>query len=150
VTEDQATLIAKARDSVRGAELLARDGLYDFAVSRAYYTMLYCAEAMLLGEELRFSSHGAVISSFGQHFAKTDLVPRKFHHYLIDAQDSRVQGDYDIHSSQTTDDAALAINRAYEFIALAEGFLTQGEPPAVHDRPATKPRRRKAASPDGR
>ena len=144
MTEDQAALIAKARDSVRGAELLARDGLYDFAVSRAYYTMLYCAEAMLLGRELRFSSHGAVISSFGQHFAKTDLVPRQLHHYLIDAQDSSVQSDYDIHSSQTTDDAALAINRAHEFIALAEGFLAQEEPPVAHDRAPSMPRRHRS------
>jgi len=128
VTDDQSALLAKARDSVRGAELLARDGLYDFAVSRAYYTMLYAAEALLLGEGLRFSSHGAVISAFGLHFAKPEVAARHFHHYLIDAQDSRVQGDYDIHSTQTADDAALAINHAYEFIQLAERLLAKASP----------------------
>jgi len=141
VTDDQTALLVKARDSVRAAELLARDGLYDFAVSRAYYTMLHAAKAMLLTTGLRFSSHGAVIAAFGQHLAKTDAVPRRFHHYLIDAQDSRVQSDYDIRSTQTADDAGLAINRAHEFIAQAEKLLGEEEPPVARDRPAAKPRR---------
>jgi len=86
----------------------------------------------------------AVIAAFGQHFAKSDIVPRRLHHYLIDAQDSRVQGDYDIHSTQTADDAGLAINRAHEFIAQAEEFLGPEEPPIAHDRPAAKTRRPRA------
>ena len=116
---------------------LLGDGLYDFAVSRAYYAMLYSAEALLLQQDLRFSSHGAVIAAFGQRFAKPEVIPRRFHHYLIDAQDSRVQGDYDIRSTQTADDAGLAINRAHEFIRCTDDFLTS------HDRPASKRRSRK-------
>ena len=143
MTEDQTALLAKARDSIRGAELLARDGLYDFAVSRAYYAMLYAAEALLLQQDLRFSSHGAVIAAFGQHFAKPEIIARKFHHYLIDAQDSRVQGDYDIRSTQTADDAGLAINRAHEFIKCAEDFLTAHEPTAA--KPSRRPRRKPRA-----
>lgn len=147
MTEDQTALLAKARDSIRGAELLARDGLYDFAVSRAYYAMLYVAEALLLEQNLCFSSHGAVIAAFGQHLAKPEVVPRKFHHYLIDAQDSRVQGDYDIRSTQTADDAGLAISRGREFIVLGEELLGQEEPPTARDRPAAKPPRRPRRKP---
>jgi len=123
MTEDQAGLLAKARDSTRGAELLARDGLYDFAVSRAYYAMFYAAEAILLGEGLRLSSHAAVISAFGQRFAKSGRLPAELHHFLIDAQDSRTQGDYEIHPTQSADDAALAISRARDFIAQTERYL---------------------------
>jgi uncharacterized protein (UPF0332 family) len=36
MTPEQAALLNKAHDSVRGAKLLADDGLYDFAISRAY------------------------------------------------------------------------------------------------------------------
>ena len=124
MTEDQAGLVAKARNSVRAAELLARDGLYDFAVSRAYYAMFYAAEAILLGEDLRFSSHAAVIAAFGRKFSKTGRVPAELHHFLIDAQDSRVQGDYEIHPTQSEDDAALAISRAHRFIIQAEQMLS--------------------------
>ena len=53
MTSDQTALITKAVDSVRAAELLARDGYYGFAVSRAYYAMFYIAEAMLLEHGLK-------------------------------------------------------------------------------------------------
>jgi len=90
---EQAALLRKARDSLRGATLLAGDGLYDFAASRAYYTMFYVAEALLLGEGLPFSKHTAVIAAFGRRFARTGVVPAEFHRYLIDGQDMRTVGD---------------------------------------------------------
>ena len=59
---EQAALLKKARDSLRAARVLAdQEHLYDFAVSRAYYTIFYAAEAFLLGEGLAFSKHSAVI-----------------------------------------------------------------------------------------
>ena len=48
---------------------MAREFLYDIAVSRAYYAMFYCAEALLDADGLAFSSHAAVVSGFGLHFA---------------------------------------------------------------------------------
>ncbi|MBI3328312.1 MAG: HEPN domain-containing protein [Nitrospinae bacterium] len=44
---EQEALFRKARDSLRGARLLAGDGLYDFAVSRANYSMFYVAERLM-------------------------------------------------------------------------------------------------------
>ena len=123
MTGDQTALVAKAEDSVRAAELLARDGHYGFSVSRAYYAMFYVAEAMLLELGLRFTSHAGVISAFGLHFSKTQKVPAEFHRYLLAAQDGRTEGDYDIYPKLTADDAALAIGRAHEFIQFAERML---------------------------
>jgi uncharacterized protein (UPF0332 family) len=91
---EQVALLKKARDSLRGAKLLAEDGLYDFAASRAYYTMFYVAEALLLGKGLSFSKHTAVIAAFGRRFARPGVVPAEFHRYLIDGQDMRTVGDY--------------------------------------------------------
>jgi uncharacterized protein (UPF0332 family) len=130
MTSDQTALITKAVDSVRAAELLAGDGYYGFAVSRAYYAMFYVAEAMLLELGLRFTSHAGVISAFGQRFSKTQRVPSEFHHYLLAAQDGRTEGDYDIHPRLTADDAALAIGRAHEFIKLGQRTLGESAVPA--------------------
>jgi uncharacterized protein (UPF0332 family) len=69
---------------------MARESLYDIAVSRAYYAMFYCSEALLDADGLQFSSHAAVVSGFGQHFTKTGRVPAEFHRHLIQAQDSRL------------------------------------------------------------
>jgi uncharacterized protein (UPF0332 family) len=96
VTPDQAALLRKAHDSLRAARILDGEGLHDFAVSRAYYAMFYVAEAFLLGEGLSFSKHSAVVAAFGERFAKTELVPAQFHRYLLDGEDSRHVGDYDI------------------------------------------------------
>jgi hypothetical protein len=57
--------------------------------------MFYAAEAMLLGEGLKYSKHSAVIAAFGQRFAKTNRVSSHLHRYLITGQDSRLLSDYD-------------------------------------------------------
>ena len=126
---EQIALLRKAAESLRAAELLATNALFDFAASRAYYTMFYVAEAFLLNEGLTFSSHAAVISAFGRDFARTSRVPVEFHRYLIDAQDLRNQGDYDIDSAITEDDANQLIGHAEQFLELGERLLGN-QPPA--------------------
>jgi uncharacterized protein (UPF0332 family) len=120
---EQIALLRKASESLRAAELLATNELLDFAASRAYYTMFYIAEAFLLNEGLTFSSHAAVISAFGRDFARTGRVPVEFHRYLIDAQDLRNQGDYDIDSAITESEANELIGHAQQFLELAERLL---------------------------
>lgn len=41
--------------------------------------MFYCAEAVLLVENITFSKHSSVIAAFGQHFAKTGRLPQELH-----------------------------------------------------------------------
>jgi uncharacterized protein (UPF0332 family) len=100
--------------------------------------MFYCAEALLDVEGLNFSSHAAVLSAFGQHLAKTGRVPPEYHRHLIQAQDSRLLGDYDALSPRSEKEALKHIGRAREFIALTVGLLGPEEPPVAHDRPAAK------------
>jgi uncharacterized protein (UPF0332 family) len=120
---EQTALLRKAGESLRAAQLLATNELLDFAASRAYYTMFYVAEAFLLNEGLTFSSHAAVISAFGRDFARTGRVPVEFHRYLIDAQDLRNQGDYDIDSAITESQVNELIGHAQQFLELAERLL---------------------------
>jgi uncharacterized protein (UPF0332 family) len=123
MTPEQATLLRKAGDSLRAAKMLEADGLHDFAASRAYYSMFYLAQAFLLGDGLSFSSHSAVIAAFGRELAKTNRVPAEYHRYLIEGQDSRNVGDYDIGPGLSTAEAVRQIERAEQFIALAERLI---------------------------
>jgi uncharacterized protein (UPF0332 family) len=120
MTSEKAALIQKARASLDAARLLAKQGHFDFAVSRAYYAMFYVAEALLLDEGLVFSKHSAVIAAFGQRFSKTGRVPAEFHRYLIEGQDSRNIGDYGIQPTLSSEDAEEQIAHAEEFLQLAE------------------------------
>jgi uncharacterized protein (UPF0332 family) len=121
---EQATLLRKARQSLRGAQVLAdQECLYDLAVSRAYYVMFYVAEAFLLGEGLAFSKHSAVIAAFGERFAKTGRVPPEFHRYLLDGTDRRNVGDYGLGPELPKSVADEQIARAARFLELAEQLL---------------------------
>jgi uncharacterized protein (UPF0332 family) len=115
MTEQQRALVSKASDSLQAARLLHEHGQHSFAASRACYAMFYRAEAMLLGEGMAFSKHGAVHAAFGERYAKTGLVPTQLHRYLIEGMETRHLGDY-----ATT---PIAAEEAAEQIARAEEFL---------------------------
>jgi uncharacterized protein (UPF0332 family) len=123
VNSNQRSLLTKARRSVAAGRRLAADGDLDFAVSRAYYAMFYTAQAFLLGRERRFSKHSAVIAAFGQEFAKEGEALREFHHGMIEAQDARNAGDYQIDVILSVDDVQSHLDRAARFIQAAEERL---------------------------
>lgn len=124
MTANLSAFIDKAKESLAASKLLADNGLYDFAGSRAYYTMFYIAEAFLLQKGLSFSSHSAVISAFGREIAKPGIVPVEFHRHLIVAQNKRTQGDYSINdASLSSDEVQCLIQQSEQFIALAEQKL---------------------------
>jgi uncharacterized protein (UPF0332 family) len=125
MNKEQKALINKAKDSLKASILLAENKLYNFAGARAYYTMFYIAEAFLWSKGLTFSSHSAVISAFGKEFTKTGILPSEFHRYLINAQDKRTQGDYDIdeENNLTEIDVNNIITQSKLFIKLAEENL---------------------------
>ena len=94
MTADESTLLKLADENVEAAKLLLQNRFPAIASSRAYYAMFNAAEAMLLSEDLSFSKHSAVISAFGQHFAKTGLVPTHLHRAILTAQEDRQAADY--------------------------------------------------------
>ena len=115
-------LLKKARESADAANLLGGKNYWDFAASRAYYAMFYAAEAPLLERGLSFSGHSAVIAAFGKEFAKTNVLDPKFHRHLIDGQDLRNVGDYDVGTPVTEAQAKDVMAWANEFIPVAEKF----------------------------
>jgi len=118
-------LIKKAEKFIKTASLLIKNGDYDSSVSRSYYAMFYLAEAMLLKKGLSFSKHSAVIAAFGKHFAKTNLIDKKFHKYLIDAFAKRQIGDYEYIELITEDEAKKLHKKAEEFFKGSLNFLKE-------------------------
>jgi uncharacterized protein (UPF0332 family) len=85
--------------------------------------MFYSASALLEGEGLSFAKHSAIISAFGREFAKTERIPKQYHRHLKEAQDLRLLGDYGELNIIEQEEAATQIQRAAEFIILAETYL---------------------------
>ena len=123
MTPEQQLLVAKAQNSLDAANQLVQQGFYDIAVSRAYYSMFYIAEALLDKEGLSFSSHAGVISAFGRSLVRPGKVPVEFHRYLIDAQRLRTRADYDLQPDLSSQDAQTLIAQAQALIDLANQYL---------------------------
>jgi uncharacterized protein (UPF0332 family) len=70
MSEEIKKLINKAQRSLKAAKRLYKNKDYDFSVSRAYYTMLYCAEALLLTQEMSFLKTLSRYCSFWKIFYK--------------------------------------------------------------------------------
>jgi len=120
---EQLELLLKARQSILAAQLLLNNSFAEYSVSRSYYAMFYITQAFLEEKGLSFSSHSAVISAFGREFAKTGIVPTKFHRQLINAQDLRNNGDYGGLNSVSIEQANEQIINAQQFLALAESHM---------------------------
>jgi uncharacterized protein (UPF0332 family) len=110
-------LLAKAQRYLRSAELLLQDGDYASSVSRSYYAMFYSAQAALLTRELTFSSHRAVIATFGEQFVKTGVFPKEFGRELNKAFEKRQLGDYESASTVSDENARETLIRARKFCA---------------------------------
>lgn len=117
-------LLKKASRSIRASERLLKDGDVDFAASRAYYALFYVAEALLNERNLQFRKHGGVHGAFAEHFIKTKQMDLKFHSWLVDAFDERIQGDYEVESQVDSAIVGTTIQQAQEFLQAARQYLT--------------------------
>ena len=116
-------LLQKASRSIHAAERLLGEGDVDFASSRIYYALFYIAEALLNERELQFKKHGGVHSAFAEQFVKTKQMDPKFHRWLVDAFDERIQGDYEVESEVDSEDVTTMIRQAREFLQEAQRYL---------------------------
>ena len=122
---DLDSLLKKAEKSLRAARLLHEKNFFNFAVSRAYYAMFYCAEALLYSIGLTFSKHSGVIAGFGREFIKTGKMPEELHAYIREAFELRNQGDYEVMELPPEDSEEL-IKKAEIFLNETKKFLKGG------------------------
>ncbi len=118
-------LFEKARQSIAAAEVLFKDGFYDFSASRSYYAMFYSIEAVFLHQNRSFSKHKAVISAFGKEFIKTGIFPAEYHRYLLDAFDLRNIGDYGTIHSVNKDQVQQLIQHAKDIVNAIQSYLAK-------------------------
>ena len=121
--EEARKFLEKAERTLRAAETLLREGETESAAGRCYYAMLHAAQALLRERDLRYRKHAGVHTSYGEHFAKTGILDPKYHRWLLDAFDVRIQGDYGVDALVTPDEARTIIDQAREFLREAHRLL---------------------------
>jgi uncharacterized protein (UPF0332 family) len=118
-------LIEKAERYIHPAEVLSSEQDFDSAASRLYYAMFYVAQALLEDLGYNFSSHRAVISAYGQHFAKSGELDPSFHKALLDAFSQRQLGDYTVDSGLGEADINALLIDAKRFLEAGREWLNK-------------------------
>ncbi len=78
---------------------------------------------MLWEDGFRSKSHSGVHSLYGEYFAKTGRLAPKYHRWMLDAFDQRLDGDYGFDIELSSEKTAELIDQAREFLTAAERFI---------------------------
>jgi uncharacterized protein (UPF0332 family) len=109
--------LEQANASLVEARLLVENSMRLGAMDRIYFTMFYCACALLATREFGPSSDGNVAAKFHREFIKTGLIPQEIG--LRFKQATQLHQDADL-GAKTPPDAG----RLKELLADAETFVT--------------------------
>ena len=109
--------LAQAAESLKEARLLIDQKMCRGAMDRVYFTMFYCACAMLATKEFGPSRDGNVAAKFHREFIRTGLIPREIGGRFKQATQLHQDADLGSH-------APPGCQRMKELLADAENFVT--------------------------
>ena len=109
--------LSQASESLTEARLLVERGMRLGAVDRIYFTMFYCACALLATKEFGPSRDGNVAGKFQREFVKTGLIPDEIGDRFKAA--TQLHHDADL-GAKTPPDA----DRLRKLLSDADSFLT--------------------------
>jgi uncharacterized protein (UPF0332 family) len=116
-------LLKRSQIYMKSAEILLREKDFESAVSRSYYAMFYCVEALLLTKNIVFSSHKGVISAFGEHFIKTGIFPKEMSREFIRAFEKRQISDYEYTLTIEENEAMEIYRQGIDFIEKVKKYI---------------------------
>lgn len=114
--------LARSREELAAAELLAKEGFPAQAVSRAYYAAFYAAEAALAEVSENRSKHAGVVAAFGKLLVKQEEVDPDVGRALHSLFEMRLDADYD-RQPVPSEEAAAALDAARLCVSAVERWL---------------------------
>lgn len=96
--------IERADEAIKAADLLFDNGFLKDAVSKLYYSLLYCIWALLLTKGLEPKSHEGALRLFGLHFVKPGSFEARDSHIFSKLMKYREEADYNPSYTFTRDD----------------------------------------------
>lgn len=115
--------LKKAEQALKAAQNLLADGLYDDAVSRAYYAVFHSARAALKIKGIETVSHKGLISQFALHLVKAGEVGEEYGDILRQIKEDRETGDYEPLVSFGSEEAAQLVSGAGRFLARMQEWI---------------------------
>lgn len=120
--------LESAKEKLKAAVDLLKNGDYKDSVSRAYYAIFTAARALLATKQLDSSKHSGVIALFNQHFVKTGIVDKVASKIIEKAKLYREQADYGDFFVVSEDEAKTQIRSAMDFIVEIEKGIEKMRP----------------------
>lgn len=118
-------LLSQAELRLKAARHLLKEGFYDDAVSRAYYSMFFATSALFLTRNIQVKTHRGLIARFGQEFVEKGLIERHFGRMLRIAEELRSEADYSITREITQEEAAATVEDAEKFLHRTRDVLDE-------------------------
>jgi|GEM_PF-2193819 uncharacterized protein (UPF0332 family) len=116
------TLLARSEKNLLAAGALTDKGLYNIAVSSAYYSACLAVKALLVmgGEEPHDPRR--LLEAFMERFVKTGLVPRELSTSLIMLRDAHTEAEFRLRDFGKPDAEAL-LSESRKFLRAARTIL---------------------------
>ena len=87
--------IARAKDTLEDAQILAEHNKWNSAINRLYYAAYYAVMALLLDADLMPTTHNGAKSNFSEYFIKTSILSKEYGRIYSQLFTWRQKGDYD-------------------------------------------------------
>ena len=88
--------IARAKEALEEAGILASSGHWNTCVNRLYYACFYAVSGLLSKHNLSSSKHSGVRSFFNQHFVKTGIISKETALIYNSLFERRQESDYEV------------------------------------------------------
>jgi uncharacterized protein (UPF0332 family) len=88
--------VARAKETLEEATILANSGHWNACVNRLYYACFYAVSALLSKYDLSSTKHSGIRSFFNQNFVKSGIIAKEIAVIYNSLFERRLEGDYEV------------------------------------------------------
>jgi uncharacterized protein (UPF0332 family) len=117
--------IKKAKEIFEEAKFNFEHNKFATAVNRSYYTVLNASRALLILKGIDPESHSGCKTMLSLHFVKAAMMDNKYIEYFKTLFARRTDVDYGDFELIDKEKAEDSLNKACEFLIMADGLLNE-------------------------
>ena len=111
------------KDTLKEAEVLAKNQLWRGCANRLYYAAFYVVNALLIKNDYYSKTHAGTRNLLNQHFIKTSIIQESMGTFYTQLFDKRQEGDYGNSVSNTKENVLPMIEPTKEFIETVKKLI---------------------------
>ena len=115
--------LEQARECLKSAEMLIREGAYRDAVNRSYYSIFHSVRAVLALDNYDSKKHSGIISAFRERYIKTGIFISSYSAIIGSAFEMRNDSDYQDFYVVSKADVIEQVENAKLFLIAVEDYI---------------------------